>query len=880
MGVKVEFRNVIEPLTPAAEPDQAEKSWISSEAYSSLVNQFRRYCSGEVLGQSLLIAGHRGSGKTTLTHAAIQKVRWEADGKLDTTGTAFSAVPFLVSLHGPDLFDSVNCDADNPDTYEKRLAEQAMRRIMVALHRAFCDEISTRFGQKLKTTRLRELGAQLTIELDDMPSLQRLRDYWERAGYLPLGLLNRTTSPSKGQLRLLPPGGWDQGHRELIALDTCIHAARSIRIHAEPEREAALTLQSPDGMKLSNVQLRELLHAALPVLSLVAGGFSAFTVIESLGPSLAGVVAVLTVVVTYIFLMRTGDPSRERTQLPDATSASFDVFMPVLMQRLLQAGFAPIFVVDELDKVDDLSRKMSNLMRRLKYFVTDRAIFCFLADRQFFEDFRAQVRSSAYPPQDTYFAELFFVHFQPREIHSYLRRMLSESEKDNYKDGKDLHLVRYILVFRCESHLNDLWRQLSQETTEDGYQIRFGTDPVETVLGYRMAIFIQVAIEYCLESEQMQRRMRQDPNFTQWVLDALYYPVRCWRRGEERLDVSPEAFKKYLESRVFPPTDIAGSKAPHRIFRTPAHTTAELTRRLSLEEPDFVFLREHLMNLVDYLINPQKLVCKLQVLTNSGQGVRLPTCISRIATEAPSLLTTLEDNRLLRWNFTDYGRPAKESTWADDYVKRCSSGNRSQERLKILFSRLITLSSLTPLPGGNLFRLLKAMSETRQTPEEHLGIFDQHVDAGRELREAWRKWLETEQSISVEERLATFDKEIVAEDEEEEQLGLLTQLRFTESIVQTFFPVIAHAILQFWITRPPRTHPSFNLQEALLELRRGQLAFEDEIRAVTLLAAPEELREEYVLKQRPQYSDHWLRMMESFRQKLLHLPSHSEQTGE
>src|SRR5262245_24472821 len=91
----IEVKETPEPLTAAAEltpPDLAE-----CEAYRVLLHDLMRYGQRETMGRSILIAGHRGSGKTTRVRWAIQ----QAQSKLERIPGA--ARPLLVPLHGPDL---------------------------------------------------------------------------------------------------------------------------------------------------------------------------------------------------------------------------------------------------------------------------------------------------------------------------------------------------------------------------------------------------------------------------------------------------------------------------------------------------------------------------------------------------------------------------------------------------------------------------------------------------------------------------------------------------------------------------------------------------------------------------------------------------------
>jgi hypothetical protein len=84
-----------DPLTPAASttpPVLAE-----CLAYRALYRSMVRYAEMGSAGRSVLLAGHRGAGKTTLVRWAVQQAQ-----ELYAGGNAASRALF-VPLHGPDL---------------------------------------------------------------------------------------------------------------------------------------------------------------------------------------------------------------------------------------------------------------------------------------------------------------------------------------------------------------------------------------------------------------------------------------------------------------------------------------------------------------------------------------------------------------------------------------------------------------------------------------------------------------------------------------------------------------------------------------------------------------------------------------------------------
>jgi len=93
------FEPPADPLTPSG-PEQSHV--IESDALQRLTKEIERYGRRELAGRSILIAGHRGVGKTTLVRKAIENARKRSD---------YQGRPLFVDLHGPDLLAPPDKDA-------------------------------------------------------------------------------------------------------------------------------------------------------------------------------------------------------------------------------------------------------------------------------------------------------------------------------------------------------------------------------------------------------------------------------------------------------------------------------------------------------------------------------------------------------------------------------------------------------------------------------------------------------------------------------------------------------------------------------------------------------------------------------------------------
>src|ERR1051326_7055975 len=101
------------------------------DAESVLTEQMVRYLNGSVKGRSCLIAGPRGSGKTTLIdtahHAAGKRVK--------------KVIPVIVRLHGPSLL--LAPEQDKPVTERRKeelLFEHILRCLIVNLYQTAAEE--------------------------------------------------------------------------------------------------------------------------------------------------------------------------------------------------------------------------------------------------------------------------------------------------------------------------------------------------------------------------------------------------------------------------------------------------------------------------------------------------------------------------------------------------------------------------------------------------------------------------------------------------------------------------------------------------------------------------------------------------------------------
>jgi hypothetical protein len=472
--------------------------------------------------------------------------------------------------------------------------ENILKQITLGLHRALTKEVADAFRKaivmrsgrmpKSQFYDLLELAAELKLELDGYPGHVRLREFWRRAGVLRDGVLRpRSRQIDRDDVLTLGSPPVDQGFLELVALSSVCDAYRRIsgtikseeqfKSGAERKQEARAEFESKG---------KELLAPLIPLLS---GGAAAAAMLTArpnagAGAALAGFVTALAAAVTLKFSAswsRQQSSAREDLFIPDLSVATLDRVLPVLIERIRNAGLAPVFVVDELDKVSGLRERMHDMVQRLKKLVAEDCYFCFLTDRTYFEEVRERALKTPYSIEYTYYSDKLFVAFKHHELHEFVRRVLvvetsaspsatagaiptgaveqqTLMERLVSPEMDDSTVLPFVLLHWSEMHAIDLWRRLESIRDENG-NVNISLGKVRTDLYYRLQVMIQFAIETLLEAPKMESELRNDPTFRRLAHDALYYISRKWQDAPKELvlDETSEtvaAFEKYLRDRM------------------------------------------------------------------------------------------------------------------------------------------------------------------------------------------------------------------------------------------------------------------------------------------------------------------------------------------
>lgn len=617
------IRRSPEPLSARAlngDPD-SQVFCAPSQAGRQLAQELRRYCNGHIQGRSFLIAGHRGAGKTTMVADVLTEALKRAQqGEL-------SLRPLPVMLHGPSLFEplpsemraAVRRDAEAPDPAasatpaepSRPLAEQdriemqarmVLTHVVLGLHRAVVREFSAsyrralapelggRSGARMTPAEAGELAAQFELELMENPPASRLRELWELVGALEHGVLFPAgRAANTGAFSLASPP--DQGGRELVALNGICNAHQ--RISGVLSGGVTETSNQSRETEASNgLDLKaDTLKPAVSALSgaVVAGGTAAG---GSAGLAASLMLGLGTALLSSWMFKRSsthkGKRERkvDRSFLPDLSVRTLDRVIPVLLDRLRAAGLAPVFVIDELDKIDNLRKSMWDMVRFLKKLMAETVFTCFLTDRGYLESLRLTESSQAYGMTSSYFSHPLLVMHEPGDLDVYLDRALEVPPSSAPADRADKEILKWVLRHRSQLHALRLNREIAALDAGNG-TCSLPTDRVRQLYVYRIDATLQVAIEHVLGSPAVVSWSMQRPSMRSTLLDALYRITRVWLQGAPSIDLS-DAAKELLRAELCHSMNLDEAETHTRGTGEAAH--GPHTNPSALDDQDLTFL--------------------------------------------------------------------------------------------------------------------------------------------------------------------------------------------------------------------------------------------------------------------------------------------------
>ncbi|QGZ59472.1 hypothetical protein [Paraburkholderia acidiphila] len=479
-----------------------------------------------------------------------------------------------------DAADTVPTDRKVVTDSVEEHAQRALEQVILGLHRAVVREYAAAFrtwvlakindpapvagaaaqagdgrsgsGNELMqdVAEWTELAAQFELELIEDPSAIRLREFYAGVGALSTGILGVPGRSEDGRQPVA-----DQGARELIALTgLCMAHQRISGELSETDRNTATDTRETHTESKFAWQNENLLKSFASIASgaLVMGGAAAGQ--HALwAATLLGLAT--AVGASIVFRHSSSSKTRqereiERTFIPDRTLRTLDRVLPMLLQWLMSAGLAPVLVIDELDKMGELSWRLEAMVRHLKKLMAENVFSCFLTDRGYLELVSMGERDKAYAKTYSYFSHPLFVTYEPGDLDQYMSSLFDTSGDSSAMI--DCEVLKWMLRHRSQMHALALNREIAAIRNDAG-NIAIADGDVRTLPVYKIDVTLQVAIEHRLKKDDLTGWLMQQPRMRLTILDALYFISREWRRGAEEIDLSGSGLDRLwqqLETRM------------------------------------------------------------------------------------------------------------------------------------------------------------------------------------------------------------------------------------------------------------------------------------------------------------------------------------------
>ena len=198
-----------------------------------------------------------------------------------------------------------------------------------------------------------------------------------------------------------------------------------------------------------------------------------------------------------------------------------------------EIGLAPVFIVDELDRVDASRNKVEVRVRRLLADLVPGTSAILVADQDDFVDGAPEV------------TERLPVLYMPRALHGYLDRRMPISAALSgpaLADAKtDQGVLRYAMLHAARLRPEELDRLLAERRLGD---VQLDAGAARDVFTLRIRAAQEMALEIVLR--ERAAHAAADPAFGRRLAAALQLPLRQWEAGIDP-DVRDEVLARHLD---------------------------------------------------------------------------------------------------------------------------------------------------------------------------------------------------------------------------------------------------------------------------------------------------------------------------------------------
>ncbi len=496
--------------------------YADSAAREQLARALSRYVRREVSGSSYLLAADPGAGKTTTTEWVVQQLYVECMAP----GSEFKGHrPLLVRLYGPNLAPVRDPLPEGEQEPVRRYPPvlQLLRDMAVSLFEAVLAEIERTIRlqllpeQKLTSNHF-ELFLQLRHEMRRGPVLADLVAYWNRLGWGEHGAFSREPT--------------HRGAAEVAVLQDLSEARLAVVSEAEDKR-GSNALSEAERTREQTVRPADLLKTSTAI---IAGAAASAGLVFQGDWILAGIAGPLITAGVGAGLTFTNRSTRrqqrtdERAYTLKADVESLIHRLPRLLQGLRSIGLHPVFVVDELDKVDP--ELVTYLVNNLKTQVTEQSFFCFLTDGASTQAEDRDARQTQQVAYHHFWDRLYLFQTTPA-LHGYLQMFFAENDAEDDTLRGAVAMLRHIVLLRAEHHTLRLHRALDRARRQ-GLFARVEEDPEGFVGDPSMQIRLRFALVTEWAMAELAAETANDPQRLQIAKDVLYRPWRSWRGNEAR----------------------------------------------------------------------------------------------------------------------------------------------------------------------------------------------------------------------------------------------------------------------------------------------------------------------------------------------------------